>query len=215
MSSQAVKLLKRQRGASLVELLIASMLGLAAIGTVGSVFVTGQKLVAENAKSLMLVQNLSSAMQQIKEDAQRAGFDGIGSSSLMISGAANIVHTESDLIGYVYRVASSGTSALRHVVYKRESSAVSTQGDSLKICEKHSSTLLTVSAAATSGTGGNCFNLFDTKQISVTAFDFSTSQVEGSSSKSQWVTVSVDGHLVDDPTISYQASIQMMQRNWQ
>ncbi|MFM2589128.1 PilW family protein [Vibrio sp. TBV020] len=208
---------RRQAGGSLVELLVASLIGLMAISIVGSVYLAGQKMAIERAKVLMLTQNLSSVVQQIKEDAQRAGYDGVGSSSLTLSGASSSLYTQSspDLLGYVYRVASVGSHAFRSVVYKREASSVSTQGDMLKVCEKHSPSILVVSAASTSGTGGYCFNLFDPKQISISQFELESQLVEGTTASSQWLTLLITGHLVSDNSIEYQTSIELMQRNWQ
>ncbi len=42
-------------------------------------------------------------MQQMKEDIQRAGFDGIATNSMMLSGSANILYQQANKIGYVYR----------------------------------------------------------------------------------------------------------------
>lgn len=216
MAIQAVKR-RFQGGGSLVELLVSSLIGLMALGVVGSVYVSGQKTALERAKMLMLTQNISSTLQQLKEDSQRAGYDGVDSSSLMLSGASSSLHTQTgpDLLAYVYRAASSGSHTYRSVVYKREPSSVSTLGDELKICEKHASTLLTISAASTSGSGGNCFNLFDPKQISISQFSLDSKLVKGPSASSQWVSLSVTGQLVSDTSVEYQTSIDLMQRNWQ
>lgn len=208
---------RSQRGGSLVELLVSSLIGLMAIGVVGSVYITGQKLAIERSRILMLTQNISSVMQQIKEDAQRAGYDGVDSGSLMLSGASASVYTQSspELLGYVYRVASGGSSSFRSVVYKREVSSVSTQGDMLKVCEKNSSTLLTISAASDSGPGGNCLNLFDPLQISISQFELDSKSVKGGSASNEWLTLLVKGHLVSHSDVEYQTSIELMQRNWQ
>lgn len=207
----------KQVGGSFVELLVSCLIGVMAIGVVGSIYITGQKLAIERAKTLLLAQNISSVLQQLKEDVQRAGYDGLGSSSLLLSGAQRSIHLQpsSNSLGYVYRVASAGNHAFRSVVYKREASPVSTQGDMLKVCEKHSPLPLTVSAASLSGSGGYCFNLFDPKQISISRFEAQSTVISGNSASSQWVTLDVAGHLVMDPSIKYHTRIELMQRNWQ
>lgn len=206
-----------QVGGSLIELLVSSLIGVMAIGLVGTIYFTGQKLAIERTKVLLLTQNISSVVQQIKEDVQRAGFDGVDSSSLLLSGALSSIHlhSSSDLLSYTYRVASSGSHAFRSVVYKREAALTSTQGDMLKVCEKHSPIPLSVSAASLSGSGGYCFNLFDPKQISISRFEVESKPVPGNSASSQWVSLFVAGHLVLDPSVEYQTRIELMQRNWQ
>ncbi|KOO14184.1 pilus assembly protein PilW [Vibrio xuii] len=207
----------KQAGSSFIELMVSCLIGVMAIGLVGTIYLTGQKLAIDRAKVLLLTQNISSVVQQIKEDVQRAGFDGVDSSSLLLSGALSSVHLNpsSDSLGYTYRVASSGSHAFRSVVYKREAALTSTQGDSLKVCEKHSPLPLTVSAASLSGSGGYCFNLFDPKQLSISRFEAQSTVISGNSASSQWVTLDVAGYLVLDPSIDYHTRIELMQRNWQ
>ncbi|WP_235431370.1 MULTISPECIES: PilW family protein [Vibrio] len=206
-----------QTGASLVELLVASLIGVIVIGTIGSVFISGQKLVAHRGKQLLLTQNLSSTMLQIKEDIQRAGFNGVATSPAMLSGATSnlYIETQPGLVGYVYRVASSGTSAFRNVVFKREESQVSNLGDSLKVCEKHTVEPLSVSSASKSGLGGFCFNVFNPKQISVSDFALHSQTVKGGEAEMAMVTISISAYLVADSGISYQTGITILERNWQ
>ncbi|MDF4638042.1 prepilin-type N-terminal cleavage/methylation domain-containing protein, partial [Vibrio parahaemolyticus] len=43
----------KQKGASLVEFMIASALGLISLATVGSIYVSGQRVIMERSKELM------------------------------------------------------------------------------------------------------------------------------------------------------------------
>jgi len=206
-----------QTGAGLVELLVASLVGMIAIGIIGSVFISGQKLATQRGKQLLLAQNLSSTMLQIKEDIQRAGFNGVATSAAMLSGATSNLYIEPEpgLVGYVYRVASSGTSAFRNVVFKREESQVLSLGDSLKLCEKYTAQPLSVSSASVSGPGGFCFNVFNPKQISVSDFTLHSQTVQGGEANMAMVNITIRAHLVADSEISYQTDITTLQRNWQ
>ncbi len=56
--------------------MIASALGLISLATVGSIYVSGQRVIMERSKELMLLQNSESVVQMLKSDIQRAGFDG-------------------------------------------------------------------------------------------------------------------------------------------
>ncbi|MGD8171138.1 PilW family protein [Vibrio sp. TRT 21S02] len=214
MATHLVKI-RRQTGASLIELMIASIIGVIALGIVGSVFVTGQKLASERGKELLLVQNLSSTILQIKEDVQRAGFDGIGSISAKLSGASSSIHSQADQLAYAYRVASSGSSAFRNVVYKREASGSPSVGDALKICEKYSAAPLTIASAAASILGNACYQIFNPKQISISQLQLTTATVASDSADNKIVTITLTGHLLSDPTNTHTAVIKTIQRNWQ
>ncbi|NOH26272.1 PilW family protein [Vibrio europaeus] len=207
----------RQCGASLVELLIASIMGVMAIGVIGSVFISGQKLATERGKQLLLAQNLSSTLLQIKEDIHRAGFNGVATTPALLSGATSHLYIDNELgvLGYVYRIASTGSASFRNTVYKREESETTELGDSLKLCEKHTSEPLSISSASSSGLGGYCFNLFNPKQISVTEFYLNKEIVKGGEAETRMVTISIHAHLVTDAEITYQANVTTLLRNWQ
>ncbi|TOP02847.1 pilus assembly protein PilW, partial [Vibrio parahaemolyticus] len=55
----------KQKGASLVEFMIASALGLISLATVGSIYVSGQRVIMERSKELMLLQNSESVVQML------------------------------------------------------------------------------------------------------------------------------------------------------
>ena len=66
----------KQQGTSLIELMVASVIGVFAISIIGSVFITGQRIATDKGIELLLLQNLTSTLQVMKEDIQRAGYDG-------------------------------------------------------------------------------------------------------------------------------------------
>ncbi len=80
----------RQYGNTLIEFMIAALLGIIAVGIIGTVFLSSQKVAAQRSKEIMLLQQVSSVMQQVKEDIKRAGFDGINNKSMMLSGSSNV-----------------------------------------------------------------------------------------------------------------------------
>lgn len=207
---------QRQQGSSLIELLIGALMGLVTIATIGTVFVTGQKLAAQRSKQLMLAQSLSSIALQIKEDVQRAGFNG-DDPSVALSGGKRLVYSdnESEMLGYVYRIAQTGSDLYRNVVFKRELSDTPNQGDKLKICEKYSESPLTVSAASLSGVGGYCFNLFNPDQISISEFSISNQSIDSELVRSQMLTIALSGHLVTDSAVTYRTQIASLLRNVQ
>lgn len=206
---------RNQQGVTLVELLVASLVGLIVLGTIGTVFIQGYKLTNERSKQLLLEQSLSSVMMQIKEDIHRAGFNADKGHSALLSGAVTSIHVdpEQELIGYVYRLESEGAESYRNVVFKREESTESEQGSMLKICEKLSSLPLTIEAAALSGGGGFCFNLFNPNQISISSFSVESQTVASEVTRARMVTLSLSGHLLARADHEYQVEAAVLQRN--
>ncbi|MFA0502388.1 PilW family protein, partial [Vibrio sp. 10N.222.46.A1] len=76
--------LRKQKGASLIELMVTSVIGVFAIAIIGSVFMTGHRIAKDKGIELLLLQNLTSTMQVMKEDIQRAGYDGSNGESLKL-----------------------------------------------------------------------------------------------------------------------------------
>lgn len=190
----------KQQGNTLIEFMIAALLGIIALGIVGAVFLSNQKAAAQRSKEIMLLQQMSSVMQQMKEDIQRAGFDGIDSNSMMLSGSSNVFYQQPNKIGYVYRNTASAAS---NTVYQLNNHM-------LEYCQKDSTSPLSVVSAASA-----CFDLFDPKQIKVTQFDIGRTVLLGSSIESAFISISMAAELTNDPTISHVISLQVQQRNWQ
>ncbi|EGQ9416650.1 pilus assembly protein PilW [Vibrio cholerae] len=190
----------KQQGNTLIEFMIAALVGVMALAIVGTVFLSNQKAAAQRSKEIMLLQQMSSVMQQMKEDIQRAGFDGISTNSMMLSGSANILFQQTNKIGYVYR---KNTTITSNTVYQLNNNM-------LEYCQKDSSVPLNIVSAAT-----GCFDLFDPKQIKVTQFDVHRTVLSGSAVESAFVSISVAAELKNDPSISHTMSLKVQQRNWQ
>ncbi|KOO03962.1 PilW family protein [Vibrio nereis] len=190
----------KQKGNTLIEFMIAALLGIIVIGIVGAVFLSNQKSAAQRSKEIMLLQQMSSVMQQMKEDIQRAGFDGIATNSMLLSGSSNILYRQPNKIGYVYRKTSNTTS---NTVYQLNNNM-------LEYCQKESTSPLSVISSAS-----ECFDLFEPKQIKVTQFDIGRTVLLGSSIESAFISISMAAELTNDPTISHVISLQVQQRNWQ
>ncbi|MDF2154221.1 pilus assembly protein PilW [Vibrio sp. CAU 1672] len=204
-----------QQGSSLIEFMVASMLALIAIGLIGSLFLSSVRAANQRGQELLLLQNMNSTLQQIKEDAQRAGYDGLNAGSLVLSGASATIHSDTspNMIGYVYRVASSGSDALRSTAYLYE--PLSSGVGVVKICEKSQPSPMTFLSAAQSGYKGVCFSVFDPLQINVTDFASETYAVAGESVSSAFTTVRMTGQLTANPSVNKTVAIKIKHRNWQ
>lgn len=205
-----------QKGASLVEFMIASSLGLISLAIVGSLYVSGQKVAMERSKELMLLQNTASVLQMMKSDVQRAGFDGSDGNSVKISGANNTLYTisgaDSGLIAYVYNVGVSGaTSLYKNVVYEQRDGTP----ESLFVCEKKQATIWDINYVANLSGTGTCNTLFDKKAIHVNRFDLVSKALENTDAKSALITVTLGTELKDATNIRTEQSFTVKQRNWQ
>ncbi|EIE1273075.1 pilus assembly protein PilW [Vibrio parahaemolyticus] len=206
----------KQKGASLVEFMIASALGLISLATVGSIYVSGQRVIMERSKELMLLQNSGSVVQMLKSDIQRAGFDGNDGHSIKISGSANTIYTLDDvdrgLIAYAYYIGVSGSAPLyKNVAYEQR---VNTP-ESLFVCEKKQITIWDVNDVVNLAGTGSCNTLFDKKVIHVNRFDLASELLESTDAKSALVTITLGTELKDATDIRTQQSFTAMQRNWQ
>ncbi|HGF5189494.1 TPA: PilW family protein [Vibrio parahaemolyticus] len=206
----------KQKGASLVEFMIASALGLISLATVGSIYVSGQRVIMERSKELMLLQNSESVVQMLKSDIQRAGFDGNDGHSIKISGSANTIYTLDDvdrgLIAYAYYIGVSGSAPLyKNVAYEQR---VNTP-ESLFVCEKKQITIWDVNDVVNLAGTGSCNTLFDKKVIHVNRFDLASELLESTDAKSALVTITLGTELKDATDIRSQQSFTAMQRNWQ
>ncbi|TOE32092.1 PilW family protein [Vibrio parahaemolyticus] len=206
----------KQKGASLVEFMIASALGLISLATVGSIYVSGQRVIMERSKELMLLQNSESVVQMLKSDIQRAGFDGNDGHSIKISGSANTIYTFDDvdrgLIAYAYYIGVSGSAPLyKNVAYEQR---VNTP-ESLFVCEKKQITIWDVNDVVNLAGTGSCNTLFDKKVIHVNRFDLASELLESTDAKSALVTITLGTELKDATDIRTQQSFTAMQRNWQ
>ncbi|MEK1979738.1 pilus assembly protein PilW [Vibrio parahaemolyticus] len=206
----------KQKGASLVEFMIASALGLISLATVGSIYVSGQRVIMERSKELMLLQSSESVVQMLKSDIQRAGFDGNDGHSIKISGSANTIYTLDDvdrgLIAYAYYIGVSGSAPLyKNVAYEQR---VNTP-ESLFVCEKKQITIWDVNDVVNLAGTGSCNTLFDKKVIHVNRFDLASELLESTDAKSALVTITLGTELKDATDIRTQQSFTAMQRNWQ
>ncbi len=201
-----VATLNKQQGTSLIELMVASVIGVFAISIIGSVFITGQRIAKDKGIELLLLQNLTSTMQVMKEDIQRAGYDGSNGYSIKLSGATDTIQVSGGVaVGFVYfREGSSVSKDHRHIVYRKN-------GTRLQICEK--GTLVSDDLLSFNEVTG-CYSLFDDSLIEVDAFNVDSQLLELNSIKTTLTDISITASI---PTagVSKSVSVSVKQRNWQ
>ncbi|WP_163924091.1 PilW family protein [Photobacterium sp. Alg240-V54] len=191
------------QGFSLIELLIASSVGLIAIGVVGSVFLSGYQAANKRSLELLLEQDVNDAFRLIKEDVLRAGYVSSGSSSLKLSGASNVVYVSSAIncLAYVYD-APDGRKYNEVMYNSNKSKLVYRSSDDVK-------TIDTVCNLT------NANSLIYEKQITVNQFDIVNTPISSASATSQLIKITLAAHLKNDDSVSTAKSIQIKTRNWQ
>ena len=196
----------KQRGTSLIELMVASVIGIFAISIMGSVFIAGQRTAKDKGIELLLLQNLTSTMQVMKEDIQRAGYDGSNGYSIKLSGATDTIQVSGGVaVGFVYfREGSSASKDHRHIVYRKN-------GTRLQICEK--GTLVGEDLLSFNEVTG-CYSLFDDSLIEVDAFSVDAHLLEQNSIKTTLTDINITASI---PTagVTKSVSVSVKQRNWQ
>lgn len=196
-----------QLGTSLIELMVASVIGVFAISIIGSVFITGQRIAKDKGIELLLLQNLTSTMQVMKEDIQRAGYDGSNGYSIKLSGASNTIQVSGGVaVGFVYFRDDLATEKYRNIVYIKD-------GAELNICDAGKD-LVEELMTFNEVTDQRCYSLFDENIIDVDEFNITSQVLEQNSIKSTLTNISITASI---PTagVSKSVSVSIKQRNWQ
>ena len=207
--------IKSAQGSTLVEMMVASAIGVIVIGTIGSVFITNQRLSSEKSLELLLSQNLFSTTQMMKEEIWRAGYNADAGQSLKLSGASNTIYTQQvsadeAYLGFVY-LQNSASSAYRNIVYQFKD-------NKLNYCLGESTDILAIDEKPFSNTSGDvtmtCQSLFFERQIQVDAFSVSVEDLSSSQASSQRIDMTLEASLVN-ANQSQKVMTSVVQRNWQ
>lgn len=191
---------QKQYGISLIELLVASTIGLMILTLIGSIYLKGQKLYADRSRNLLLIQELNDALRFIKEEGYRAGFNGSSHYSAVLSGASNVIHVSGEQLSYVYK-----TSELPD---KWRGISIKYASETLKICTKSNlSVIPDIHFCA------RFYSLLDTNIMTMTDFTLVQTSLNHSVS-SAYLSISATVKLKNTPH-QYSSKIKLMQRNWQ
>ncbi|UKA01322.1 PilW family protein [Photobacterium damselae] len=189
------------KGFSLIELLIASSVGIIAIGVVGSVFLSGYQAANKRSLELLLQQDVNDAFRLIKEDVLRAGYVSSGASSLKLSGASNIVYVSAAKSCIAYGYDSVDGRIFNEVMH-----------DGVKLLYKSRplSYLSVSNACKSSGTNSLVYQ----KQIEVLEFNIQHKVISSATTNSQLLTIKLAANIKSS-AVSTTKSIQIKTRNWQ
>ncbi|EEZ41726.1 PilW family protein [Photobacterium damselae] len=196
--------MKSAKGFSLIELLIASSVGLIAIGIVGSVFLSGYQAANKRSLELLLQQDVNDAFRLIKEDVLRAGYVSSGASSLKLSGASNVVYVNSDNNCLAYAYHSPDGRRYNEVMYNEQ--------DRKLVYRSIDDEITALNACSLSRE--RSYSLIYDKQITVNQFDIENTPISSASATSQLLTIKLAAKIKSS-AVSTTKSIQIKTRNWQ
>ncbi|CAK2720811.1 Pilus assembly protein PilW [Vibrio crassostreae] len=203
------------KGSTLVEMMVASVIGIIAIGTIGSIFITNQRISSENSLELLLSQNLFSAAQMMKEEIWRAGYDSDSGKSIKLSGATNTIYVnqvsvDEAYIGFAY-LQDGASSVYRNIVYQFKE-------NKLNYCLGESGGLLAINekplGTASGAVSMKCESVFFNRQIQVDALFVEAEELSTGASVSQKVDLELKASLVN-ADVSHKVRTSVVQRNWQ
>lgn len=206
---------KLAQGSTLVEMMVASAIGVIVIGTIGSVFITNQRLSSEKSLEVLLSQNLFSTAQMMKEEILRAGYNANAGQSVKLSGAPNTIYAQQisadeAYLGFVY-LQNSTSSAYRNIVYQFKD-------NKLNYCLGESTDVLAIDEKPFSNVSGDvtmtCQSLFFERQIQIDAFSVSVEDISSSQASSQRINMTLEASLVN-ADLSQKVMTSVVQRNWQ
>lgn len=145
----------KQKGLSLVEVLLASVLGLLSLSLMVNTIVSTQRIITRESNQLYLQQSVADAMRFLTDDIRRAGFNGVYGQPVRFADAEGIVELSDFMANYVYR---------------KEGEYVYT---AVKIDEKQHKLMLCILISDHLPSFGSCsrfYSFFDAQRIKVTAF---------------------------------------------
>ncbi|MEI8599554.1 prepilin-type N-terminal cleavage/methylation domain-containing protein [Vibrio sp. M60_M31a] len=198
--------LRYQRGSSLIELMISSLIGLILLGVIGSVFLSLQKTARDKSLELHLLQGINLTFSMMKEDIQRAGYDGGNGNSLKVSGSINtITLSGASSVGFVYfKQGSPDNKDYRNIKYEKRDTR-------LLICEKG---VVSQAQILTFDGIDFCRSLFDEDILHVTKFSVSSGTVTNGKTTSALTDIQLGLQTVDG-SFSKVETVSIKQRNWQ
>lgn len=191
------------KGFSLIELLVASAVGLTLLAVVGSVFINGYTFALTRSLQLMLAQDVNDALKMMKEDIQRAGYVSGGTSSFLVGGATKTVYLKPVSAGNPTICMMYGYNDGSDTHFKTYYS----ENNRLNIYATASS-ILTTADACKKGQ-----SLLNENQMKVTHFEVIEKTLSSSSTTSQYFTINLAVSTLDD-TLSTAKSVQVKVRNW-
>ncbi|EOZ5528421.1 pilus assembly protein PilW [Vibrio metschnikovii] len=206
----------RQSGASLVEFMIASLVGSIALAIIGSVFLSNQRVALQRSQHIMLQQQMSMVMHQLKRDVLRAGYNGINNHSVIFSDQDDLLAVTETSIGYVYYTPHSSSGKFSHTLYRLDNGILRyRQINCTQIIDYENFKCPEEEEEEEKNKSASFYSLFEPKQVRVTQFSVKRFPINGQAVQSAVISIDVSASLVANPAVAHSMQLHITQRNWQ
>lgn len=194
----------RQFGTSLVELMVASTIGVLCLLSIGAMFLSLQGNNSANYKGQILEQTLVTLSRRLENDLTRAGYGQHGSASLL-DDATTVVEQQGGGLQYVYWDVHHETPSYQNVAWMYESDPIGR----LKICSDRQDSPMTVAAVSII----NCEKMVDDKLIEITEFGVTSADMTSSITSKTWIKMVLSGRLANDHSVTRTLQRNIIVRN--
>lgn len=203
---------KGTKGFSLVELLIALLLGSVLLAMVIGLYVTSVSTGAKSLKYSRLRTDLQSIIAMIETDIRRAGYGGNGYlvgagadktidiNDVDITVGSNIVKANSCIIYYYNHNNTSDVESENKMAFRLNSGAIEFDSGAEKVAN---------SACATSG----WTDISDNQFVTITNFTLTENVVSSASATIRSVKIELAGELVSDSSYTHSITTRIQVRN--
>lgn len=201
--------LVKNKGLTLVELLVASAIGLTGLAIVSSLFMIGIKTASRLSTELRFIQELNDTARFIKDDARRAGYtiDENATGITTWSGTTEVVYISpsNDCIAYAYQFVEGSTSKVRYIsIYHK---LLSSQENGKVILYTRNQLLAEIPRNITTAcSGGEAIT--DNKTVNVERLEFNKNI------GNYQLGFRLSGRNSDDPTVVETIDSVIKIRNW-
>ncbi|MHA2940294.1 PilW family protein [Vibrio sp. RC27] len=202
---------RRQRGLTLIELLIGLSLGSIVILCGFYILMNSLHTSRQLDQVTLVARKLNDTHQLMYQELRRAGHQINQPLAIHFSDSDNVIDVRESgaQLGMVYQVEPSGDEAFRNLVFLYDSS-----NKNIKLCDKFTSAPLSTESAVESTRSAPCFTLFDRKQIKADSFKADILTLNSDGTRSQVVSVELTLSSVMDNTVSQSLSFQVTIRSW-
>nr|WP_108170013.1 prepilin-type N-terminal cleavage/methylation domain-containing protein [Thaumasiovibrio occultus] len=215
---------RKQLGMTIIELMVASVVSLIAIGAVGTLYIKGLQATTARSQTLYLRQSVNDALRIIAEDMLRAGFSTTGS-SLKLSGAVNVIEVSGpsmpvsgNALAYVFHeldetAPSTAAASITQVVFMEKAMSNNT----VKFCyaDLSLSSALKTNAEMLTACSGSAFSgksLLPHQHMEVTKFEVIPRLVSTAAATTQEISIELGASFAGQ---TYNRSTVVTLRNWQ
>ncbi len=204
------RIVSPQRGGGLVETLISLALTSLLILGVSQFTLFEIRQHSQLNQHYFLQQQLSVALDILRQELLRAGYNGDKGESIALADCDELVavNDEHSALAFTYRKEISATE-YQTVTYQR-------QENKLLLCEKTTSSILHFSEALASDYTAPCYSVFDSHSIQIDNFVAKTVTLANAADipKLDVLQLTISASLVADSNVQLVKTIEQPLRNW-